>query len=735
MKMMMRLVSAVFGRSSSVAPGAKAPGAQNPPVDSAGTKSNMKDWHDIVTRPIFVTNQFRQDVARIFGRMSRSDKELSALAMVIEGSPIYYQCVNYPDDVMSRNFCTVDVNVNDDPRVVSLFREKLTQTEGRCRVAPVHIHPMNYPQLSATDISTYETFRKSATEPTPLGHGNPYPVILINLKESYTTELLGFWVMEGKMFATRVQTIEDDSPIVKNAWRTAKPVAYFSEEAALARRIDKAAGPDWNVRLGVSQKTGGKALLVNGKMGRTVIPLQEGRFIDIEVEDIESHLDWNALFTNFIEKERKQKEMEERMRPKIMVSTALKDEMSNLPRGTLVLGVWSPSELKATITKFVKPDSEEGLISRCVLAVVGVEGDINTPFRVSPNGIVTTSEGKPVEVRTYNEGDFYKRTPFNAELMAVLAKERVLVIGCGSVGAAMSLELAKNGIGQLILADMDNLEIHNSMRHVLGAGYVGLPKTVALKGVIEEHVPMCNCVSIPEDILAGNRELLRKTIEAYRPTRILAVTDVYHIQNLCQLAAIHYAIPYMAVSCGTNAVEGEVFLWEPGQALGWKEGRPKRGCYFCAHGLSVGGHRSSTFDYSSDSPGSYGGEPALGAFISRINATATTIMLSWMLKNHDSKLSQLMAENYERLGLQYIRIGGPYLQPEEGFITAKAPWGVEWMRTKKIDECPICGDDVDTEKILFPEDSSPIPMSWEQMGTSEISGCDISTTNEKEVVE
>ena len=76
---------------------------------------------------------------------------------------------------------------------------------------------MNYPQLSATDISTYEAFRKSATEPTPLGHGNPYPVILINLKESYTTELLGFWVMEGKMFATRVQTIEDDSPIVKNA--------------------------------------------------------------------------------------------------------------------------------------------------------------------------------------------------------------------------------------------------------------------------------------------------------------------------------------------------------------------------------------------------------------------------------------------------------------------------------------------------------------------------------------
>lgn len=280
----------------------------------------------------------------------------------------------------------------------------------------------------------------------------------------------------------------------------------------------------------------------------------------------------------------------------------------------------------------------------------------------------------------------------------------------------MSLELAKNGVGRLILADMDDLEIHNSMRHVLGAGFVGIQKTTALKNLIEEHVPMCKCVSVPRDMFAGDREELRKVMDEYRPTRILAVTDAYHVQNLCQLTAVHYSIPFMAVSCGTNAVEGEVFLWEPGQARGWREGRSRRGCYFCAHGLSVGGHRSSAFDYSSDAPGTYGGEPALGAFISRINATATTIMLSWMLKDYDSKLSKMMAEKYDGLGLQYIRIGGPYLQPEEGYVTSKSPWVVEWMRTNRIAECPICGDGVDTGKILFaPCEAAKVKLSWEEM--------------------
>lgn len=735
MKIMMRLFSAVWGHASPTSPGVNTPGAQVPKQGSIEMPSSIKSWHDTVTRPIFVTNQFRRDITSIFGGMCRSDKELSALAMVIEGSPIYYQCLRYPDDVMSRNFWTVDVNVNDHPRVASVFREKLTKTGGKCRVAPVHIHPMNYPKLSATDISTYEAFRNSTTEPSPLGVGNPYPVILINLKESYKPELLGFWVMEGRMFPTRVQTIDDDSAVVKNAWERAKPVAYFSQEAELARRINQAAGPTWSVTLGVCKKTGSKALLVKGENGRTAIPLNEGGFIDFEVEDIESHVDWGALFNNFIEKEKREKEMEAKLQPKIMISASRKDELSALPKGTLVLGVWSPAEHRATVTGFVKPESCEELITRCVLAVVGADGTCNTPFKLDCHGAFTTVGGKPVELCTYTESEFFKRTPFNPDLMAALAKERILVIGCGSVGSSMSLELAKNGVGQLILSDMDTLEIHNSMRHVLGAGYVGMPKTVALKNLIEEHVPMCNCVSIPTDIFAGNREALRNTMEQYKPTRILAVTDAYHIQNLCQLTAVHYGIPFMAVSCGTNAVEGEVFLWEPGQAGGWKEGRPKRGCFFCAHGLSVGGHRSSAFDYSSDTPGSYGGEPALGAFISRINATATTIMLSWILKNHDSKLSKLMAEKYEGLGLQYIRIGGPYLQPEEGFITAKEPWGVEWMRTKKIDECPICGDDVDTEKILFPVNCPKTLLSWEQMDAPETFASSMSTTNEKEVME
>lgn len=718
MKLMMKLLGSVWGRSEPNAPGAKAPGAYEHRAETLG-----KDWRQTVSRPIFVTKQFRNDVAAIFGGMSRNDKELSALATVIEGSPIYTGCLRYPDDIMRRNFCTVDVNVNDDPRVVALFQEKLVQTAGRVRVAPVHIHPMNYPMLSATDISTYEAFRKSTTEPSPLGIGKPYPVILINLKESYNPELLGFWVMEGKMFATGVETIDDDSKVVENAWKSAKPLAYFTPEAELARRIDQAAGPKWSVTLGVCKKTGEKALLVKGETGRVTVPLRDGGVVDLGEDGAESHVDWDTVFTHCIENERRRRAVQVMNTTKIMVSSSLKNELVNLPKGALILGVWSPAEHRATITGISRPGDNRELVTRCILAVAGEDGTRSTPFKINSNGGMETRDGNHVEMCTFAESDFFKRTPFNPELMAALSKERVLVVGCGSVGSAMSLELAKNGVGLLILADMDDLEIHNSMRHVLGAGFVGIQKTIALKNLIEEHVPMCRCVSVPRDMFVGDRTELRKVMDEYRPTRILAVTDAYHIQNLCQLTAVHYSVPFMAVSCGTNAVEGEVFLWNPGQAKGWREGRQRRGCYFCAHGLSVGGHRSSAFDYSSDAPGSYGGEPALGAFISRINSTATTIMLSWMLKDYDSKLSKMMVEKYEELGLQYIRIGGPYLQPEEGYVTSKAPWGVEWMRTNRIVECPICGDGVDTGKILFSSrDITKEKFSWEEMDRPTMAG-------------
>ena len=390
---------------------------------------------------------------------------------------------------------------------------------------------------------------------------------------------------------------------------------------------------------------------------------------------------------------------------KLYIPDHIERRLCDLPEGTVLLGTFSIDCEIATITKVYFPNESRGVHDRHTVAVIGERCSNHVPFSWSVETGWMDKRDQPVETVIYQGRDFFRRTPFDPTVMSHLRKERVLIVGTGSVGAPMGLELAKSGVGAIVAVDKDILEIHNCMRHVLGAAYVGWPKPVAFKHYLEEHVPTCECIPVYEDIFEGDRSRLRQVIAETRPTRILAVTDSLRIQYLCQRAALHFQIPLMAVWCDNNAVEGEIFLWEPGQARAWKPGRPMRGCYACMRDPDqVTITRSSNFDYSSDDPDSYGGEPALGTFINRINNIATIVMTAWMLRDCPvtTKLAGILDQYYEGKGLQYIRLGGPYLIETEGQITAKAPWAVEWYRVLKRDNCPFCSDLDDNEQVLFP---------------------------------
>ena len=347
--------------------------------------------------------------------------------------------------------------------------------------------------------------------------------------------------------------------------------------------------------------------------------------------------------------------------------------------------------------------------TRPVIAVVG-NPDVTIPLWVARGkGKPPTwyqHSGSPVETVVFETKQFFKRTPFDPQLLTHLQQEKLLIVGMGSVGASMGLELARTGIGGLVAVDKDILEIHNGMRHVLGTAFVGWPKATAFAHFLKEQAPACSCIAVDDDLFKGHRVRLHALMEETRPTRILAVTDSLRIQYLCQRLALHYQIPLMAVWCDNNAVEGEIFLWEPGQAQAWQPGRPERGCYACLRDPDQATvSRSSHFDYSSDDPDSYGGEPALGSFINRINTIATIFMTAWMLQDCpvSSKVADILETFYQGKGLQYIRLGGPYPFQVEGQLTAKAPWAVEWYRVRKNPVCSHCRDLAENTRVLFPE--------------------------------
>lgn len=421
----------------------------------------------------------------------------------------------------------------------------------------------------------------------------------------------------------------------------------------------------------------------------------------------------------------------------VFIPRNIQTAMATAPDGSTVFGTLSPDYGVATVTalqtgsdppRYVVASPATSSVSgnlvgrditRQTLAVLGQDGR-DYPFRIDRNGTVSWVDGSgtPVSVEAYDDTEFFKRTPFDPVVLEHLQKERILIVGVGSVGAPVGLGLAQSGVGLVIAADKDTLALHNCMRHCCGTAYVGWPKPVAFAHFLREQVPTCECIPIYGDIFQGTRERLRRAIEEMRPTRIIAATDVLRIQYLCQRAARHYGIPLMAVWCDNNAVEGEIFMWEPGQASGWQPGRPERGCYLCMRDPNkVTISRSSNFDYSSDDPDSYGGEPALGTFINRINNIASIFMTAWILRDCPTKgkLGGILDQYYEGKGLQYIRLGGPYPFEANGQITAKAPWSVEWYRVLKRSECSCCGDENVNERILFPQDiaEKETPDRWD----------------------
>jgi molybdopterin/thiamine biosynthesis adenylyltransferase len=74
----------------------------------------------------------------------------------------------------------------------------------------------------------------------------------------------------------------------------------------------------------------------------------------------------------------------------------------------------------------------------------------------------------------------------------ILRDKTVLIIGLGSGGSSIAIELAKAGVGKFILVDHDRLEVANIVRHACGISDLGRYKTKAVKELILEKNPFAH---------------------------------------------------------------------------------------------------------------------------------------------------------------------------------------------------------------------------------------------------
>ena len=91
--------------------------------------------------------------------------------------------------------------------------------------------------------------------------------------------------------------------------------------------------------------------------------------------------------------------------------------------------------------------------------------------------------------------NIFSRNTGILETDSMLGKQ-AFIIGCGSVGSLIALELAKSGIGRFVLVDNDVLNFHNLCRHQCGIREVGSYKVEAVRDRILAINPMAQVETV-----------------------------------------------------------------------------------------------------------------------------------------------------------------------------------------------------------------------------------------------
>jgi len=155
-----------------------------------------------------------------------------------------------------------------------------------------------------------------------------------------------------------------------------------------------------------------------------------------------------------------------------------------------------------------------------------------------------------------------------------MADSRVVILGCGSVGSLVALELARAGVGHFVLCDADVVEYHNLCRHQCGIDDVGDLKVNAIAKKIRNINPKAEIHTF-----AGIVQNLPKTVldEFCSPGRTVFVgcadnraADVY-----ANRIASYFESAFLSIGFWERAYAGELFYHIPGKSMP---------CYGCALG-------------------------------------------------------------------------------------------------------------------------------------------------------
>lgn len=155
-----------------------------------------------------------------------------------------------------------------------------------------------------------------------------------------------------------------------------------------------------------------------------------------------------------------------------------------------------------------------------------------------------------------------------------MAEKRAVILGCGSVGSLVAMELARAGVGHFLLCDSDIVEYHNVCRHQCGIEDVGDLKVNAVRRKLKNINPGVH-VAVFEGIVQNLPKTMLDDFCKPQTTIFVGCADNRDADVYANRISVYYDAAFLSIGFWERAYAGEIFYHIPGK------GMP---CYECAIG-------------------------------------------------------------------------------------------------------------------------------------------------------
>ena len=154
-----------------------------------------------------------------------------------------------------------------------------------------------------------------------------------------------------------------------------------------------------------------------------------------------------------------------------------------------------------------------------------------------------------------------------------LSESRVLLIGLGGLGSAVSMYLAAAGVGELVLVDFDRVDLSNLQRQIVhGTADIGRMKVESARDTLAALNPGVQLSIVDHRLEEG--ELLEQVRQA---TVVVDASDNF---------STRFAINRACFAAGTPLVSGAAIRFEA-QVSVYNPGDEESPCYRCLYSEEV----------------------------------------------------------------------------------------------------------------------------------------------------